>query len=100
MNLGGIKVGALELERIANEHPAVLESAATSVPPRGGGPEALVLHVVLRKPIEPSRLERELSRMLAERLNPLFRVGRVEVLDSLPRTASNKIIRRALRALR
>jgi acetyl-CoA synthetase len=38
--------------------------------------------------------------MLAERLNPLFRVGRVEVLDSLPRTASNKIIRRALRALR
>jgi acetyl-CoA synthetase len=100
MNLGGIKVGALELERIANEHPAVLESAATSVPPRGGGPEALVLHVVLRKPIEPSRLECELSRMLAERLNPLFRVGRVEVLDSLPRTASNKIIRRALRALR
>jgi acyl-coenzyme A synthetase/AMP-(fatty) acid ligase len=100
MNLGGIKVGALEIERIVNEHPAVLESAAVGVPPEEGGPEALVVHVVLREPIEPSRLEGELSRMLARRLNPLFRVGRVEVLDSLPRTASNKIVRRALRVLR
>ncbi len=39
MNLGGIKVGALELERVANEHPAVLESAAVGVPEEGGGPE-------------------------------------------------------------
>jgi acetyl-CoA synthetase len=100
MNLGGIKVGALEIERVVNEHPAVLESAATGQPPEEGGPEALVVHVVLREPIEPSRLEGELSRMLARRLNPLFRVGRVEVVDSLPRTASNKIVRRALRVLR
>jgi acetyl-CoA synthetase len=100
MNLGGIKVGALEIERVVNEHPAVLESAAIGQPPEEGGPEALVVHVVLREPIEPSRLEGELSRMLARRLNPLFRVGRVEVLDSLPRTASNKIVRRALRVLR
>ncbi|HJS75527.1 MAG TPA: AMP-binding protein, partial [Vicinamibacteria bacterium] len=100
MNLGGIKVGALELERIVNEHPAVLESAAVGVPPDGGGPERLRLHVVLREPIDPVRLEQELSRAIALRLNPLFRVDRVEVREALPRTASNKIVRQALRVLR
>jgi acetyl-CoA synthetase len=100
MNLGGIKVGSLELERVVNEHPAVLESAAVGVAPSGGGPESLVIHVVLREPIEPARLKRELSRSIAQRLNPLFRLDRVEVLEALPRTASNKIVRRGLRALR
>ncbi len=100
MNLGGIKIGALELERVVNEHPAVLESAAVGVAPEEGGPEKLVLHVVLRDPIESSRLKQELSRTIALRLNPLFRVERVEVLEALPRTPSNKIVRRALRGLR
>ncbi len=31
-------------------------------------------------------------------LNPLFRVWRVELVDVLPRTASNKVMRRELRA--
>jgi acetyl-CoA synthetase len=100
MNLGGIKVGSLELERIVNDHPAVLESAAVGETPEGGGPERLVLHVVLREPIDAARLKHELSRSIALRLNPLFHVDRVEVLEALPRTPSNKIVRRALRALR
>ncbi len=100
MNLGGIKVGSLELERLVNEHPAVLESAAVGVAATGGGPEKLVLHVVLREPIASDRLRRELSEAIARRLNPLFRVEEVVVLDSLPRTASNKIVRRELRRLR
>jgi acetyl-CoA synthetase len=100
MNLGGLKVGSLELERLVNEHPAVLESAAVGVAPKEGGPEKLVVHVVLRKPIAPDRLKRELAETIARRLNPLFRIDEVVVLEALPRTPSNKIVRRELRGLR
>jgi acetyl-CoA synthetase len=93
MNLGGIKVGALELERVVNDHPAVFESAAVSV----GLPEKLVLYVVLREDVDPKRLRSELSTVIATRLNPLFKVEDVAVLEALPRTASNKIMRRELR---
>jgi acetyl-CoA synthetase len=99
MNLGGIKVAAVELERIVNEHEAVLESAAIGVRPEEGGPEALVLYVVLRSPMPADRLKRELSDSIARRLNPLFRVAEVVAVEALPRTASNKIVRRALRGL-
>jgi acetyl-CoA synthetase len=98
MNLGGIKVSSLELERVVNEHPAVFESAAVGVAPEGGGAEKLVLHVVLKGGIEVERLREELSRAIAERLNPLFAVEDVVVVEALPRTASNKILRRELRA--
>jgi acetyl-CoA synthetase len=100
MNLGGIKVGSLELERLVNEHPAVLESAAVGVAPKEGGPDRLVVHVVLRAPIERERLERELLESIARKLNPLFRIDEVVVQDALPRTASNKIMRRELRGAR
>jgi acetyl-CoA synthetase len=100
LNLGGIKVGSLELERLLSEHPAVLECAAVGAAPKEGGPEKLIVHVVLRDPIEPDRLKRELSEVIARRLNPLFRIEEVVIQDALPRTASNKIVRRELRGLR
>jgi acetyl-CoA synthetase len=40
-----------------------------------------------------------MRRRLKANLNPLFRVDEVVVLEKLPRTASNKIMRRALRDL-
>lgn len=46
MNLGGIKVSPLELERIIDGHPAVYESAAVAVQPEGEGAERLVVYVV------------------------------------------------------
>ncbi len=46
MNLGGILVSPLELERIIDGHPAVYESAAVAVQPEGEGAERLVVFVV------------------------------------------------------
>ena len=46
MNLGGIMVSPLELERIVDGHPAVYESAAVAVQPEGEGAERLVVFVV------------------------------------------------------
>jgi acetyl-CoA synthetase len=94
MNLGGIKVGALELERVVNEHPAVFESAAVGV----SSPEKLVLYVVLRKETTVETLRQELSRAIADRMNPLFKVEDLVFVEALPRTATNKIMRRELRS--
>ena len=97
MNLGGIKVGSLELERVVNGHPAVSESAAVAVRPGGEGPERLVVYVVLEADAPPDDLEPEIGARIAEHLNPLFKVHDVVVVDGLPRTASNKVMRRTLR---
>jgi acetyl-CoA synthetase len=97
MNLGGIKVASLELERVVSGHGAVSECAAVAVQPEGGGPESLVVYVVLDEEPPPPDLERELAQRIARHLNPLFRIHDVVVVDALPRTASNKVMRRKLR---
>lgn len=101
MNLGGIKVSSIEIERICNRaSDAILETAAIGVPPIGGGPEQLTIAVVLKD--HSSQLEDLNQLKLAfnvalKKLNPLFKVSSVVVVPSLPRTASNKVMRRVLR---
>jgi acetyl-CoA synthetase len=76
----------------------VRETAAVSVPESGDGPEKLVLFIVPKdQNITVSELQKELQSMISSRLNPLFRISEVKFLTNLPRTASNKIMRRELR---
>jgi acetyl-CoA synthetase len=98
MNLGGIKVSSVELETVLGSHPVVAECAAVAVQPDGGGADRLVVFVVLREPLDAAELGRELGRLIASELNPLFKVHDVVIRESLPRTASNKLMRRTLRA--
>lgn len=98
MNLGGIKVSSIELEQVVNDHPAVYESAAVGVPAPGGGAERLVVFVVPDGEIAPEALRRDIQKAISAGLNPLFKVHDVQVVEALPRTASNKIMRRQLRS--
>ncbi len=98
MNLGGIKISSLELEQVLDTHEAVYESAAVAVQPEGGGAERLVVHVVLHRDMDGQTLRKELQTVISGRLNPLFRIHDLVTLEKLPRTASNKLIRRTLRA--
>ncbi len=100
MNLGGIKVGSVELERVLNKLAAVLETAAVAVPPPGGGPDRLVVFAVMKEESKPVRLDAlrsEMQRAIKDHLNPLFHIEEVVLVDSLPRTASNKVMRKVLR---
>ena len=99
MNLGGIKVGSAEIERVLDRVPGVLETAAVAVPPPGGGPAELVVFAVLEAGAGPrlDELTEACRREIRERLNPLFRLAELRLVDSLPRTASNKVMRRVLR---
>lgn len=98
MNLGGIKISSLELERVIDSHEAVYESAAIAVQPEGEGAEQLVVFAVLDQEISPDTLRQDLKKMIAGQLNPLFKIYDLIITDDLPRTASNKLMRRTLRA--
>ncbi len=98
MNLGGIKVSSAELERVMNEVEGVRETAAIALA-SSGGPEELFVFAVCSRPQNPDGLLKELNQRLRTELNPLFKVKEVRIVDLLPRTASNKVMRRKLRDL-
>ncbi|XP_057766900.1 probable acyl-activating enzyme 17, peroxisomal [Salvia miltiorrhiza] len=102
MNLGGIKVSSVEIERICNAVSSdILETAAIGVPPPGGGPERLVVAIVFKDSDKPlsdlSSLAASFNSALQKKLNPLFKVSEIIALSCLPRTATNKVMRRVLR---
>jgi acetyl-CoA synthetase len=102
MNLGGIEVSSLELEQVLDQHPAVYESAAVAVQPAGEGAEQLVVYAVPRRKtgaeVDSDQLATELGKLIKSELNPLFKIFDLKLAESLPRTASNKLMRRKLRA--
>lgn len=99
MNLGGIKVSAAEIERTLNIVPEICETAAIAISPPEGGPSQLVIFAVVAPDAQPQpdQLLSVLQNAIRQHLNPLFKIHRVVIVDSLPRTASNKVMRRILR---
>nr|AFD33357.1 acyl-activating enzyme 13 [Cannabis sativa] len=100
MNLGGIKTSSFEIEHVCDRaDDSILETAAVSVSPIGGGPEQLVMFVVLKNgyDAEAENLRTKFSKAIQSNLNPLFKVTAVKIVHEFPRTMSNKLLRRVLR---
>ena len=100
MNLGGIKTSSAEIERVLNDVAGVQETAAIAVPPTGGGPDRLIIYMVSETGgrVDPGEIRPAMQEAIKQRLNPLFRIHAVLAIPALPRTASNKVMRRTLRA--
>lgn len=98
MNLGGIKVSSAEIERVLDVVPGVRRTAAVAVSPAGGGPSLLVIYAVVEPGLTASVLLPALQTAVKSKLNPLFRISDLVLIDAMPVTASNKIMRRQLRA--
>ncbi len=94
MNLGGIKVSSAEIERTLMGSPGIVETAAIAMNPKEGGPSLLVVYAVGTEAGDTMTL---LQEKIKKELNPLFRIHDVVFIDKLPRTASNKVMRRELR---
>lgn len=102
MNLGGIKVSSVEIEKTLNSLDEISETAAVAVPFDETGPDQLVVFYVLAAGVSADdegedALLKKMNEALRSRLNPLFRIGSIRRKDQLPRTASNKVMRRLLR---
>lgn len=99
MNLNGIKVSSVEIERTLNSMSVIQETAAIAVTAVDGGPSRLVIYAVLSPDtfVEKEDLKTTFQATIKQNLNPLFKIYDVIIVDSLPRTASNKVMRRVLR---
>ncbi|WP_017327241.1 AMP-binding protein [Synechococcus sp. PCC 7336] len=99
MNLGGIKVSSAEIERVLNAEAGICETAAIAVSPPEGGPSQLAIYAVLEPDSDRDRddLAAALQSAIRQHLNPMFKIRDLRIVDELPRTASNKVMRRVLR---
>jgi acyl-coenzyme A synthetase/AMP-(fatty) acid ligase len=95
----GYRIGPFEVESALASHPAVVEAAAVAAPDEERGQMVRAV-VVLRDGYEPGEpLARELREHVKERTAPYKYPRVVEFADRLPKTASGKIRRAALRAV-
>jgi acetyl-CoA synthetase len=99
IKLAGKRLGPAEVETVLVEHPAVVEAAAIGLPDEVKG-ESLACYVVLAPEAEPTdELRAELRQFVAERLGSSFRPGTMRFTALLPKTRSNKVMRRSIRAV-
>lgn len=87
----GLQVAPAELEAILIGHPAVADAAVIPHPDEEAG-EIPKAYVVLRVPTAPD----EIMAFVAERVAPHKKIRLVEVIESIPKSASGKILRRML----
>jgi 4-coumarate--CoA ligase len=95
----GFPVAPAEVESVLLEHPAVRDCGVVGRPDDIAG-EIPVAFVVLRDGFASgSKLADELSGYVAERLTHYKQPREVHFVDSVPKTASGKILRRELRTI-
>ena len=99
MNPGGIKVGSAEIETIINGVAGIDESAVIAVPENGTGPDQLIAFLVSKEELDTALVLKAINSAIRAKLNPLIRIAAIRPIEKLPRTASNKIMRRELRSL-
>ena len=94
INVGGFKVFPTEVDEVLYAHPAVAEAAAIGIPHPYRG-EVVKAFVVVRE--NHSLTAEELIDYCRARLAKFKVPAEVEFLDTLPKSAVGKILRRALR---
>jgi acyl-CoA synthetase (AMP-forming)/AMP-acid ligase II len=93
----GFPVAPAEVEAVLLEHPAVKECGVIGRPCVEAG-EIPVAFIALRDGfVDSSKLQRELCSFVADRLTHYKQPREVHFIDSVPKTASGKILRRELR---
>ena len=99
MNLSGIKVSSNQIESVINQLNFVKESAAVVAAPKDGGPSKLIIYAVTHDgcQLKPTEIQSSMQKSIRQNLNPLFKISDLRLIEFLPRTASNKIMRRQLR---
>ena len=92
VNRGGHKVFSAELERVLRELEGVVDAAVVGLPDKVGE-ELVVAYLVVDRAVEPAAVRRHVAAHLADYAVPRF----VHVVDDLPRGATGKTDKSALR---
>ena len=95
----GVKFFPQEVETVLTAHPAVAAAGVFAEPDRRRG-DVPYVRVVCRPGVDRSGLERELRNWCRQRL-AFYKIPQsIEFVDSLPRTASGKIVHRQVEGAR
>ena len=96
MNLSGIKISSVEIERALTGISDISETAAIAI--SQNGPSHLIIYAVTHAILNKELVLTEMQNKINSRLNPLFKIYDIVFVNELPKTASNKIMRRILRS--
>jgi D-arabinose 1-dehydrogenase-like Zn-dependent alcohol dehydrogenase len=95
IKIAGHRLSTREVEDILTAHPAVAEAAVVGIPDPVRG-EVLGIFVVPK--MDAKITEEEVAQHIRKTLGPVAVVGRVVILNKLPKTRTGKVMRRDLRA--
>jgi acetyl-CoA synthetase len=98
IKVSGYRLGTAEIESALVSHPAVAEAAAIGLPHEIKG-HAIHTFVILKTGYQKSdKLIEELRQHVGHEVGPIAKPEHIEIVDSLPKTRSGKIMRRVLKA--
>jgi len=98
IKVSGYRLGSAEIESALVSHAAIAEAAAIALPHDVKG-NAIHAFVILRSGYERSdQLVEELRKHVGHEMGPIAKPEHIEVVESLPKTRSGKIMRRVLKA--
>ncbi|CAB3255929.1 unnamed protein product [Arctia plantaginis] len=94
IKVNAYQVPPAELENVLKEHPAVLDVAVVGVPDdvTGERPRAFV---VLKQGVTST--DKEIMEFINKRVAPYKKIKQVSFLDSIPKNASGKILRKTIK---
>ena len=98
IKVSGYRLGTAEIESALVSHPAVAEAAAIGLPHEIKG-NAIHAYVILKNGvIKSDTLIEELRQHVGHEVGPIAKPEQIEIVESLPKTRSGKIMRRVLKA--
>lgn len=98
IKVSGYRLGTAEIESALVSHHAVAEAAAIGLPHEVKG-NAIHAYVLLKAgQAKNDTLVEELRQHVSKELGPIAKPEQIEIVDSLPKTRSGKIMRRVLKA--
>jgi acetyl-CoA synthetase len=98
IKVSGYRLGTAEIESALVSHPAVSEAAAIGIPHDVKG-NVIHAYVLLRQGFQAKPgLAEELAAHVAKEVGPIAKPEKIEIVETLPKTRSGKIMRRVLKA--
>jgi acetyl-CoA synthetase len=98
IKVSGYRLGTAEIESALVSHHAVAEAAAIGLPHEVKG-NAIHAYVMLKAgQAKSDTLIEELRQHVSKELGPIAKPEKIDIVDSLPKTRSGKIMRRVLKA--
>lgn len=97
INVSGHRMGTAEVENAINEHPRVIESAVVGFPHDIKGQGIYAYVICDEEGTTQEVLIDEIKNTVRKIIGPIAKPDEIQVVSSLPKTRSGKIMRRILR---